>query len=138
MQSIKSINSIHFIKKNMSHCRVDVSNAVSTSSWLKIPYPLRWGFPIFHFRTCIVMVIVSMVTSMDSGSTLSLWIFLNRNVSKQRFRSLNMLVVTLQSLKFSCNCKNISQMCLLQINLVSHSSDWSSRMLLKFQYIQRR
>ncbi|PNY08064.1 nucleobase-ascorbate transporter 11-like protein [Trifolium pratense] len=47
----------------------DVSNALSTSSWLRIPYPLQWGFPIFHFRTCIIMVIVSLVASVDSVGT---------------------------------------------------------------------
>ncbi|XP_050872356.1 nucleobase-ascorbate transporter 11 isoform X2 [Lathyrus oleraceus] len=53
----------------MKHCRADVSNALSTSSWLRIPYPLQWGFPIFHFRTCIIMVIVSLVASVDSIGT---------------------------------------------------------------------
>ncbi|GAU46558.1 hypothetical protein TSUD_190830 [Trifolium subterraneum] len=52
----------------MKHCRTDVSNALSTSSWLRFPYPLQWGFPIFHFRTCIIMVIVSLVASVDSLS----------------------------------------------------------------------
>lgn len=55
----------------MKHCRTDVSTALSTSAWLRVPYPLQWGFPIFHFRTCIIMVIVSLVASVDSVSTLS-------------------------------------------------------------------
>lgn len=53
----------------MKHCRTDISNALSTSSWLRIPYPLQWGFPIFHFRTCIIMVITSLVASVDSVGT---------------------------------------------------------------------
>ncbi|KAL9327385.1 hypothetical protein ACSQ67_008030 [Phaseolus vulgaris] len=53
----------------MKHCRTDVSNALLTSAWLRIPYPLQWGFPIFHFRTCIIMVIVSLVASVDSVGT---------------------------------------------------------------------
>jgi len=54
----------------MKHCRTDVSNALLTSAWLRIPYPLQWGFPIFHFRTCIIMAIVSLVASVDSVSNL--------------------------------------------------------------------
>lgn len=53
----------------MQHCRTDVSNALSTSSWVRIPYPLQWGTPIFHFRTSIIMVIVSLVASVDSVGT---------------------------------------------------------------------
>ncbi|XP_027916635.1 nucleobase-ascorbate transporter 11-like [Vigna unguiculata] len=53
----------------MKHCRTDVSNALLTSAWLRIPYPLQWGFPIFHFRTCIIMAIVSLVASVDSVGT---------------------------------------------------------------------
>ncbi|WJX93497.1 Nucleobase-ascorbate transporter 11 [Trifolium repens] len=53
----------------MKHCRTDVSNALLTSSWLRVPYPLQWGFPIFHFRTCIIMIIVSLVASVDSVGT---------------------------------------------------------------------
>ncbi|TKY58721.1 Nucleobase-ascorbate transporter 11 [Spatholobus suberectus] len=53
----------------MKHCRTDISNALSTSAWLRIPYPLQWGFPIFHFRTCIIMAIVSLVASVDSIGT---------------------------------------------------------------------
>ncbi|XP_027346947.1 nucleobase-ascorbate transporter 11-like isoform X2 [Abrus precatorius] len=53
----------------MKHCRTDISNALSTSAWLRIPYPLQWGFPIFHFRTCIIMTIVSLVATVDSVGT---------------------------------------------------------------------
>ncbi|RDX88582.1 Nucleobase-ascorbate transporter 11, partial [Mucuna pruriens] len=53
----------------MKHCRTDISNALLTSAWLRIPYPLQWGFPIFHFRTCIIMAIVSLVASVDSVGT---------------------------------------------------------------------
>lgn len=52
----------------IQHCRTDVSDALSTAAWLRIPYPLQWGFPIFHFRTSIIMVIVSLVASVDSVS----------------------------------------------------------------------
>ncbi|XP_050905347.1 nucleobase-ascorbate transporter 11 isoform X2 [Lathyrus oleraceus] len=53
----------------IQHCRTDVSDALSTAAWVRIPYPLQWGFPIFHFRTCIIMVIVSLVASVDSVGT---------------------------------------------------------------------
>uniref|UniRef100_A0A0R0ITE3 Nucleobase-ascorbate transporter 11 n=1 Tax=Glycine max TaxID=3847 RepID=A0A0R0ITE3_SOYBN len=53
----------------MKHCRTDISNALLTSAWLRILYPLQWGFPIFHFRTCIMMAIVSLAASVDSVGT---------------------------------------------------------------------
>ncbi|KAK7361338.1 hypothetical protein VNO77_03389 [Canavalia gladiata] len=53
----------------MKHCRTDISNALSTSAWFRIPYPFQWGFPVFHFRTCIIMAIVSLVASVDSIGT---------------------------------------------------------------------
>ncbi|KAL5178745.1 Nucleobase-ascorbate transporter 11 [Glycine soja] len=53
----------------MHHCRTDVSNALSTAAWVRMPYPLQWGIPIFHFRTSIIMVIVSLVASVDSVGT---------------------------------------------------------------------
>ncbi|CAL0311846.1 unnamed protein product [Lupinus luteus] len=53
----------------MKHCRTDVSSALSTAAWIRIPYPVQWGIPIFHFRTSIIMVIVSLVASVDSVGT---------------------------------------------------------------------
>ncbi|XP_024177601.1 nucleobase-ascorbate transporter 11 isoform X2 [Rosa chinensis] len=53
----------------MQHCRTDVSNAWRTAAWVRIPYPLQWGIPIFHFRTSIIMVFVSLVASVDSVGT---------------------------------------------------------------------
>ncbi|CBI35749.3 unnamed protein product, partial [Vitis vinifera] len=32
-------------------------------------YPLQWGVPIFHLRTSIIMIIVSLVASVDSVGT---------------------------------------------------------------------
>ncbi|KAL4352219.1 hypothetical protein GQ457_06G035060 [Hibiscus cannabinus] len=51
----------------MKHCRTDVSIA---AAWVRIPYPLLWGVPIFHFRTSLIMIIVSLVASVDSVSSL--------------------------------------------------------------------
>ncbi|KAG2243037.1 hypothetical protein Bca52824_095122 [Brassica carinata] len=53
----------------MKHCRTDASNAWTTSPWLRIPYPFQWGFPYFHMRTCIIMIFVSLVSSVDSVGT---------------------------------------------------------------------
>lgn len=54
----------------MRHCRTDVSNALRTAAWVRIPYPLQWGIPIFHFRTSIILIFVSLVASVDSVGTL--------------------------------------------------------------------
>ncbi|EEF28424.1 purine permease, putative [Ricinus communis] len=53
----------------MQRCRTDVSNAWRTSAWVRIPYPLQWGIPIFHLRTSLIMIIVSLVASVDSVGT---------------------------------------------------------------------
>ncbi|KAK8566201.1 hypothetical protein V6N13_021275 [Hibiscus sabdariffa] len=50
----------------MKHCRADVSNAWRAAAWVRIPYPLQWGVPIFHFQTSLIMIIVSLVASVDS------------------------------------------------------------------------
>nr|GMC56813.1 nucleobase-ascorbate transporter 11 [Ipomoea batatas] len=53
----------------MQHCRTDVSNAMRTAAWVRIPYPLQWGMPIFRLRTSVIMIIVSLVASVDSVGT---------------------------------------------------------------------
>ncbi|KAL8038339.1 hypothetical protein ABFX02_11G100800 [Erythranthe guttata] len=53
----------------MKHCRTDVSSAMKTAAWVRIPYPLQWGIPIFKLRTSIVMIFVSLVASVDSVGT---------------------------------------------------------------------
>ncbi|KAI9111374.1 hypothetical protein K1719_017064 [Acacia pycnantha] len=53
----------------MKYCRTDVSNALSTAAWVRFPYPLQWGIPIFHFGTSLIMIIVSLVASVDSVGT---------------------------------------------------------------------
>uniref|UniRef100_A0A2N9EF56 Nucleobase-ascorbate transporter 11 n=1 Tax=Fagus sylvatica TaxID=28930 RepID=A0A2N9EF56_FAGSY len=50
----------------MKHCRTDVSNAWRTAEWVRVPYPFQWGIPIFHLRTSMIMIIVSLVASVDS------------------------------------------------------------------------
>ncbi|KAK3211153.1 hypothetical protein Dsin_015859 [Dipteronia sinensis] len=53
----------------MKHCRTDVSSAWRTAAWVRIPYPLQWGIPIFHLRTSMIMIIVSLVATVDSVGT---------------------------------------------------------------------
>ncbi|XP_075653596.1 nucleobase-ascorbate transporter 11 [Castanea sativa] len=53
----------------MKHCRTDVSNAWRTAEWVRVPYPLQWGIPIFHLRTSMIMIIASLVASVDSVGT---------------------------------------------------------------------
>ncbi|KAI4385254.1 hypothetical protein MLD38_003303 [Melastoma candidum] len=53
----------------MKRCRTDASNAWETASWVGVPYPFQWGVPIFSSRTCIIMVIASLVASVDSVGT---------------------------------------------------------------------
>ncbi|OAY81134.1 Nucleobase-ascorbate transporter 11, partial [Ananas comosus] len=50
----------------MRHCRTDISNAWRTAAWVRIPYPFQWGSPTFHFKTSMIMVVVSLVVSVDS------------------------------------------------------------------------
>ncbi|XP_062189196.1 nucleobase-ascorbate transporter 11-like [Phragmites australis] len=52
--------------ETMRRCRTDVSTAWRTAAWVRVPYPFQWGSPTFHFKTGIVMVIVSLVASVDS------------------------------------------------------------------------
>ncbi|XP_010254553.1 PREDICTED: nucleobase-ascorbate transporter 11 isoform X2 [Nelumbo nucifera] len=53
----------------MKHCRTDASSAWRTAAWVRVPYPLQWGIPTFHLKTSIIMIIVSMIASVDSVGT---------------------------------------------------------------------
>jgi xanthine/uracil permease len=55
--------------ETMRRCRTDVSSAWRTAAWVRIPYPFQWGPPTFHFKTGIIMIIVSLVASVDSVSS---------------------------------------------------------------------
>ncbi|WOL17744.1 nucleobase-ascorbate transporter 12-like [Canna indica] len=50
----------------MKHCRVDTSHALRSSPWLRIPYPLQWGTPIFSWKMALVMCAISIIASVDS------------------------------------------------------------------------
>ncbi|KAF8009523.1 hypothetical protein BT93_J0508 [Corymbia citriodora subsp. variegata] len=54
----------HFSR--MKYCRVDTSQALKSSPWLRIPYPLQWGTPVFRGKMAIVMCVVSIISSVDS------------------------------------------------------------------------
>lgn len=53
----------------MQHCRTDVSDALKTSAWFRFPYPFQWGVPTFHFKTAAVMIVASIIASVDSVGT---------------------------------------------------------------------
>ncbi|KAF0906618.1 hypothetical protein E2562_012201 [Oryza meyeriana var. granulata] len=55
--------------ETMRRCRTDASNAWRTAAWVRVPYPFQWGPPTFHFKTSIVMIVVSLVASVDSLSS---------------------------------------------------------------------
>ncbi|KAL8148081.1 hypothetical protein AgCh_005428 [Apium graveolens] len=50
----------------MRHCRVDTSQALTSSPWFRVPYPLQWGTPIFSWKMALVMCVVSIISSVDS------------------------------------------------------------------------
>ncbi|AQK60844.1 Nucleobase-ascorbate transporter 11 [Zea mays] len=55
--------------ETMRRCRTDVSTAWKTAAWVRVPYPFQWGPPTFHFKTGIIMIIVSLVAPVDSLSS---------------------------------------------------------------------
>ncbi|KAK1276429.1 Nucleobase-ascorbate transporter 11 [Acorus gramineus] len=64
----------------MRSCRTDISNALNTAAWVRVPYPFQWGIPTFHFKTYIIMIVASLVASVDSvGSYHATSILVNLN-----------------------------------------------------------
>jgi len=55
----------------MKSCRVDTSHALKSSPWFRFPYPLQWGTPVFNWKMALVMCMVSVISSVDSVSSLS-------------------------------------------------------------------
>lgn len=53
----------------MQHCRSDVSDVLKTVSWVRVPYPFQWGVPTFHFKTAAVMIVATIIASVDSVGT---------------------------------------------------------------------
>lgn len=50
----------------MMHCRTDASVATKTAAWFRFPFPLQWGIPTFHWKTGCLMIVASIVASVDS------------------------------------------------------------------------
>ena len=50
----------------MMHCRTDVSTALKTMAWFRFPYPFQWGMPTFQWKTISVMMVASVIASIDS------------------------------------------------------------------------
>ncbi|KAK6936166.1 Nucleobase cation symporter 2 family [Dillenia turbinata] len=50
----------------MKHCRVDTSQALKAAPWIRFPYPLQWGTPVFQWKMVIIMCVVSIISSVDS------------------------------------------------------------------------
>lgn len=53
----------------MTHCRTDISAALKTAAWFRFPYPFQWGIPSFHWKTAGVMMVASLIASVDSVGT---------------------------------------------------------------------
>ncbi|KAG6491155.1 nucleobase-ascorbate transporter 2-like [Zingiber officinale] len=56
----------HRPDRTQFHCRTDRANLISSSPWIKIPYPLQWGAPTFdagHSFGMMAAVFVSLVES---------------------------------------------------------------------------
>ena len=56
----------------MTHCRTDMSVAMKTADWFRFPYPLQWGIPVFHWKSACIMIVASIIASIDSVSHLLL------------------------------------------------------------------
>ncbi|XP_047947848.1 nucleobase-ascorbate transporter 2 [Salvia hispanica] len=56
----------HHPEQTQMNCRTDRANLISSAPWIKIPYPLQWGAPIFnagHAFGMMAAVLVSMIES---------------------------------------------------------------------------
>ncbi|KAG0629611.1 hypothetical protein M758_1G116900 [Ceratodon purpureus] len=50
----------------MKNCRTDANNALSSASWFWFPYPFQWGVPTFHWDTAVIMIVASIIATVDS------------------------------------------------------------------------
>ncbi|KAF6143425.1 hypothetical protein GIB67_029594 [Kingdonia uniflora] len=60
-------NSVREVTK--VHCRTDRSYLISSASWVRIPYPLQWGAPIFRASHVFGMMGAALVSSAESTAT---------------------------------------------------------------------
>lgn len=80
----------------MMHCRTDVSVAMQTADWFRIPYPLQWGIPVFRWKSACIMIAASVIASIDSVSCVQL--ILLHNVIYCRLQHCKSLLVSSCSL----------------------------------------
>ncbi|KAL3655221.1 N-terminal acetyltransferase [Castilleja foliolosa] len=59
----------HVKEQTKSSCRTDHSSLVSSSPWIKIPYPFQWGTPIFRASHVFGMMGAAFVSSAESTAT---------------------------------------------------------------------
>jgi hypothetical protein len=50
----------------MMSCRTDTSNALESAAWFWVPYPFQWGVPTFHWHTAVIMIVASIIATVDS------------------------------------------------------------------------
>jgi nucleobase transporter 1/2 len=56
--------------KTQQSCRTDRSYLLSSSSWVKVPYPFQWGTPIFSASHVFGMMGAALVSAAESTGTL--------------------------------------------------------------------
>ncbi|KAH9624639.1 hypothetical protein KSS87_000794 [Heliosperma pusillum] len=50
-------------------CRTDYSGLISSSSWVRVPYPFQWGTPIFSASSVFGMMGAALVSSAETTGT---------------------------------------------------------------------
>ncbi|KAI3990340.1 hypothetical protein MKX01_037679 [Papaver californicum] len=59
----------HVSEQTKLSCRVDRSNLMSASRWIRIPYPFQWGAPIFKASPIFGMIGAALVSTSESTGT---------------------------------------------------------------------
>ncbi|RZC71922.1 hypothetical protein C5167_035095 [Papaver somniferum] len=59
----------HVSEQTKFSCRVDRSNIMSASRWIRIPYPFQWGAPIFKASPIFGMIGAALVSTSESTGT---------------------------------------------------------------------
>ncbi|XP_026460923.1 nucleobase-ascorbate transporter 3-like isoform X1 [Papaver somniferum] len=59
----------HVSEQTKFSCRVDRSNLMSASRWIRIPYPFQWGAPIFKASPIFGMIGAALVSTSESTGT---------------------------------------------------------------------
>ncbi|GAA0152847.1 hypothetical protein Leryth_022289 [Lithospermum erythrorhizon] len=56
----------HHPEVTQKHCRTDKGHLISSAPWIKIPYPLQWGAPIFDAGHAFGMMAATLVSLIES------------------------------------------------------------------------